>query len=164
MGGTTATDLPIRRIVYPSPGSYAPDEERGVLLASYTWGQDALRWGSLHEEERIYQALEDVAKIHPEIMDVFEFGASHAWFNDPYAGGAFAQFEPGQASRIQSHILEPEGRLLFAGEHCSLYHAWIQGALESGLRAAKEVHEAPPSVSGYARNSQVLVGGAVGAI
>jgi monoamine oxidase len=23
-----------------------------------------------------------------------------------------------------------------------LYHAWIQGALESGIRAAKEVHEA----------------------
>lgn len=44
-GGATPTDLPIRRIVYPS---HAPaDEERGVLLASYTWGQDAARWGAL---------------------------------------------------------------------------------------------------------------------
>ena len=36
----------------------------------------------------------------------------------------------------------PEGRIHFAGEHCSLYHAWIQGALESGLSAARAIHEA----------------------
>ena len=28
----------------------------------------------------------------------------------------------------------------FAGEHASLAHAWIQGAIESGLRAALEVN------------------------
>jgi len=37
--------------------------------------------------------------------------------------------------------VRPEGRILFAGEHCSLYHAWIQGALESGIRAARQIHE-----------------------
>ncbi len=138
VGGTTATDLPIRRIVYPSTVDL--DSERGVLLASYTWGQDALRWGSMSEEDRVEQALEDVAKIHPEIVHEFEVGASHAWFSDPFAGGAFAQFEPGQVTRIQQHIIAPEGRIWFAGEHCSLYHAWIQGALESGIRAAREIH------------------------
>ena len=35
----------------------------------------------------------------------------------------------------------PEGRIHFAGEHASLAHAWIQGAIESGLRAAAEIHE-----------------------
>ena len=39
-------------------------------------------------------------------------------------------------------IRQPEGRVLFAGEHCSLYHAWIQGAPESGIRAARQIHEA----------------------
>jgi len=43
---------------------------------------------------------------------------------------------------LKAAIVSPEGRVHFAGEHCSLYHAWIQGALESGIRAAKEVHEA----------------------
>ncbi|WP_018351100.1 flavin monoamine oxidase family protein [Longispora albida] len=141
VGGTTATDLPIRRVVYPSAAD--PDSERGILLASYTWGQDALRWGSMSEKDRIEEALEDVAKIHPEIREEFEVGASHAWFSDPYAGGAFAQFEPGQATRMQKHILAPEGRIYFAGEHCSLYHAWIQGALESGIRAAATIHSLP---------------------
>ena len=39
--------------------------------------------------------------------------------------------------------MRPEGRIHFAGEHCSLYHAWIQGALESGIRAAQAIHETP---------------------
>ncbi len=141
VGGTTATDLPIRRICYPSHSD--PEEQRGMLLASYTWGQDASRWAGMDPETRIEQAIEDVAKIHPEVVEEFEVGASHAWYNDPYARGAFALFEPEQNSRLQADIEAPEGRIQFAGEHCSLWHAWIQGALESGIRAAKAIHEAP---------------------
>jgi monoamine oxidase len=139
-GGATCTDLSIRRMNYPTPD---PATTRGVLLASYTWGQDALRWGSLDEESRLEQALDDVERIHPWIREEFEVGASHAWYNDRFAGGAFALFDPGQQSALQAHIVAPEGRVLFAGEHCSLYHAWIQGALESGIRAAREINEAP---------------------
>jgi monoamine oxidase len=137
-GGATCTDLSIRRMNYPAPD---PATTRGVLLASYTWGQDALRWGSLDEESRIEQALDDVEQIHPWIREEFEVGASHAWYNDPWAGGAFALFDPGQQTALQAAVVAPEGRVLFAGEHCSLYHAWIQGALESGIRAAREIHE-----------------------
>ena len=91
-------------------------------------------------QKRIEQALEDVAKIHPEIHDHFEFGVTHAWYNDPYAAGAFALFEPHQQSNLHDAIIAPEGRVHFAGEHCSLWHAWIEGALESGLSAARAVH------------------------
>ncbi|GIH24418.1 putative L-amino-acid oxidase YobN [Acrocarpospora phusangensis] len=139
VGGTTVTDLPIRRICYPSHSD--PREDRAILLASYTWGQDALRWGAMSEQRRIQQALEDVAKVHPEINDTFEFGVSHSWYDDPWAAGAFALFEPQQQSGLHEDILKPEGRIHFAGEHCSLWHAWIEGALESGLRAATAVHE-----------------------
>jgi monoamine oxidase len=113
-----------------------------VLLASYTWGQDALRWGSLSEESRLEQALEDVEKIHQWIRDEYEVGASHAWYSDPYAVGAFPLFDPGQQTELQPDIVAPEGRIHFAGDHCSLYHAWIQGALESGIRAASAIDAA----------------------
>jgi monoamine oxidase len=139
-GGATVTDLPIRRINYPTPD---PTTSRGVLLASYTWSQDALRWGAMDEETRLEEALDDVSRIHPRIRDVYEVGASHAWYDDRYANGAFALFAPEQQTTLQADIVRPEGRIYFAGEHCSLYHAWIQGALESGIRAAQEIHEAP---------------------
>jgi monoamine oxidase len=141
-GGATVTDLPVRRVVYPSHPPVDGDE-RGILLASYTWGQDAARWGALTPSERIDYAIRDLAKIHPGIEHEVEDGASHAWYGDPYAVGAFALFEPGQETMLQPDIVRPEGRVHFAGEHCSLWHAWIQGALESGVRAARAIHDAP---------------------
>ncbi|HZE38846.1 MAG TPA: FAD-dependent oxidoreductase [Stackebrandtia sp.] len=145
VGGTTATELSIRRVVYPSFSD--PATPRGVLLASCTWGRDALAWAGMNAPARVERAIADVARIHPEIHEEFEIGASWAWSNDRYAGGAFARFEPGTLDRLLPDIAAPEGRVHFAGEHCSLHHAWVQGALESGIRAARDIHRAPTAAS-----------------
>ena len=139
-GGGTVTDLPIRNLYYPDHGR---ETGRGILLASYTWAADAERWGSLPPTKRIQEALEDVAQIHPQIIEEFEVGTSHFWHQDEFAGGAFALFFPGQLKRLHPHISAPEGRLYFAGEHASREHAWIDGAIESGLRAANAIHALP---------------------
>jgi monoamine oxidase len=139
-GGGTITDLPIRNLYYPDHGR---ETGRGVILASYTWSEDAQRWGSLSPADRIQQALDDVAEIHPQIVKEYEVGASWMWHDDEFAGGAFALFDPGQQTLLHEEIIRPEGRIHFAGEHASLFHAWIQGAIESGLRAASVIHEIP---------------------
>jgi monoamine oxidase len=136
-GGGTVTDLAIRNVFYPEHGR---ETGRGVLLASYTWAEDAQRWGSLSPSDRIAQALENLARIHPQAPAEFEVGASKMWHDDEFAGGAFALFDPGQQTLLHRHIVATEGRIHFAGEHASLAHAWIQGAIESGLRAAWEIH------------------------
>jgi monoamine oxidase len=139
-GGGTLTDLPIRNLYYPNHGR---ETGRGIILASYTWSEDAQRWGSLKPDDRITQALDDVAEIHPQITKEFEVGTSWMWHDDEFAGGAFALFDPGQQTLLHDEIVKPEGRIHFAGEHASLYHAWIQGAFESGLRAAIAIHQSP---------------------
>jgi monoamine oxidase len=40
-------------------------------------------------------------------------------------------------------LAAPEGRRHFAGEQTTRHFGWLQGAMESGLRAAQEVHAAP---------------------
>lgn len=139
-GGKSVTDLPIRSVYYPD---HDQSTGRGVLLASYTWAQDAERWGSLSPDDRINRALENLARIHKTAKQDFEVGASKVWHEDEFAGGAYALFEPGQ-HRLHEAIIAPEwdGLIQFAGEHASRTHAWIQGAIESGLRAAREVHKA----------------------
>jgi monoamine oxidase len=139
-GGATVTDMSIRRMNYPPSD---PTTSRGVLLASYTWGQDALRWDAMDHESRLEEALDDVERIHPWIRDEYECGASHAWYDDRWARGAFALFAPGQLTELHPDIIRPEGRIHIAGEHASLHHAWIQGSLESGIRAARAIHAAP---------------------
>ena len=137
VGGGSVTDLPIRAIYYPD---HHRETGRGVLLVSYTWNEDAQRWGSLSPADRVAQALENLAHIHPQAPAEFEVGTSYMWHADEFAGGAFALFDPGQQSRLHDIIVQPEGRIYFGGEHTSLAHAWIQGAIESGLRAAIQIH------------------------
>jgi monoamine oxidase len=45
-------------------------------------------------------------------------------------------------TRLLEHVARPEGRVHFAGEHTSNWPGWMQGALESGERAALEVRQA----------------------
>jgi monoamine oxidase len=137
-GGAAITDLPIRLMFYPDHGRATG---RGVLMGCYTYGEEANRWNSLPPDERIATALKYVAQIHPQVTTEFDGGVSKVWGEDKYAGGAFALFEPGQQARLYAHMVAPEGPVHFAGEHASLKHCWIEGAVESGLRAAWEVHQ-----------------------
>ncbi len=132
-----------------------PNDERGTLLASYTWGQDALRWGAMDAEDRIEQALEDVAKIHPAITERVRGRRGPATGTTTRTRAARSRCSS-RSSRPGSRASssQPEGRIHFAGEHTSLYHAWIQGALESGIRAAREIHEAPAVLRAGRRNER----------
>lgn len=64
---------------------------------------------------------------------------------NPYAYGEAAIFLPDQLNLLQEHIEKPEWdeKVHFAGEHASLKDAWIEGAIESGIRTALEVNETP---------------------
>ncbi|MGH9890877.1 MAG: FAD-dependent oxidoreductase, partial [bacterium] len=48
-------------------------------------------------------------------------------------------FSAGQHEALYRYLIEPEGRVFFAGEHASLTHTWTQGALESALRAVAQM-------------------------
>jgi len=144
-GGGTFTDLPIATTYYPSDNAEAKSARvsagPGVMLASYSWGQTARRLASLAHRERAALVLHNVARIHPQIAQpgIVRHTASWSWDNHPLSSGAFAWFNPGQHTELYRHLLTPEGRIHFAGEHASLTHTWMQGALESGLRATREI-------------------------
>ncbi|HTS22548.1 MAG TPA: FAD-dependent oxidoreductase [Casimicrobiaceae bacterium] len=144
-GGGTFTDLPIATAYYPSDNALSKNPGvsagPGVLLASYSWGQAARRLASLPHPERAAAALQSLARVHPQLQDasLIRRTASWSWDNHPLSGGAFAWFMPGQHSALHRYIVAPEGRIYFAGEHASLTHTWMQGALESGLRAVREM-------------------------
>ncbi|PSW19976.1 amine oxidase [Photobacterium sanctipauli] len=176
-GGGSVTDLPNRFMYYPS--ERMGSGKGGVMLASYSWADDARKWDSMSEYERFCYALENVAithakhnpgddyetreKAHQRIRDLCVFNpekykdnqdnivgaATISWMNNPYAFGEAAIFYPGQLELLHKSIISSEwpckqtGRpvLHFAGEHASLKHAWIEGAIESAVNAALVVNE-----------------------
>ena len=139
-GGGSITDGPNRFIYYPS--HRAKDSRGGVILASYTWSDEANRWDSIPDEDRYNFALKGLTNIYGKgIMRFFTgYGQTQSWMDDYYAFGEAAVFSPGQLTSMHPHIPAPEGRVHFAGEHTSLKHAWIEGAIESALRASIEIH------------------------
>jgi monoamine oxidase len=63
-----------------------------------------------------------------------------SWEEDPWAGGGYAYFSPRYDPSWRAWLARPTGRLLFAGEHTSFrWQGYMNGAVESGLRAAAEV-------------------------
>jgi monoamine oxidase len=65
---------------------------------------------------------------------------SVSWEDDPWARGAYAFFDPSCAPSARRLTALPHGRVYFAGEHTSTkWQGYMNGAVESGLRAAEEV-------------------------
>jgi monoamine oxidase len=67
---------------------------------------------------------------------------AHDWNADEFSQGTWMAYRPGQVMRHASGLQRPEGRLAFAGSDlASGWAGWIEGAIESGHRAARAAHE-----------------------
>ncbi|KIY73413.1 hypothetical protein CYLTODRAFT_428506 [Cylindrobasidium torrendii FP15055 ss-10] len=152
-GGISRSDLPIRTCVYPSYG-FGVTSVSGVILASYTWGQDAQRFGGLAQDkgspadQRLIElTLKNLSDMHG--IPVEKFGRlvdhyTYNWHNDEFARGAFALFgtaqfadgtERGNTMFASMKAPAAGGKLHIAGEATSVHHAWVLGSLNSAWRA-----------------------------
>jgi monoamine oxidase len=62
------------------------------------------------------------------------------WDDDPWVRGGYAYFDPGFDPLWRAWLARPAGRIVFAGEHTSIkFQGYMNGAVESGLRAAAEI-------------------------
>ncbi len=141
-GGGSFTGGLIRQTYYPPA---ADDPALGAaLLASYTIGDDADVLGHLRRPDRIALILDELTAIHPQlkIPGMILGVADQVWGTAPSSRGAAAvrwgkDIATCEAERRSA--ARPQGRLFFAGEHCSTYPAWIEGAIESADNAVREI-------------------------
>lgn len=108
------------------------------VLTSYATGDNGFvlsRYTNKEKAAEINRTLSipfgDKEKKVEEIMDYY-------WGEDPYTMGAFAVFEKNQWNdRFRSKLKAPFQNVFFAGEHTAREQGYMEGALESGERAAK---------------------------
>lgn len=136
LNGFALSDWPIEvwQPTFDQPG------QRG-LLVGYLEGELSRRASGLPEDRRVGMALNEMETLFPGARQNFEGGVTKCWDADFWARGAAQWFRPGQMTSLGPYMATPEGRVHFAGEHTSPWPAWMQGALHSGLRAAREVTE-----------------------
>ncbi len=134
LGMSAYTDLPAMTLVNSTFDQNGP----GGILHSYSTGKHARTTAGLDEHGRRDAALNDMEKVFPGVRKNVVRSASKAWDEDEWSRGAFAWFRPGEMIDLRPRLQQPVDRVIFAGEHLSNYPGWMQGALESGLRAVAE--------------------------
>lgn len=172
-GGGSVTDLPNRFMYYPSERmgsgkggvmlvsySWADDARKWDSMSSYDRFTYALENVAIthakHDKDASYeerliaqQKIKDLcvfdADKYLDDQDNIIGAATVSWMHNPYAFGEAAIFYPGQLELLHNSIISSEwhGKAHFAGEHASLKHAWIEGAVESAVNAALIVNESP---------------------
>jgi monoamine oxidase len=94
---------------------------------------------------------QDITALHEQLRTVWPDAELPApptvqavhWGAQPWAGGAFSAYGPGQVGRLWEILRRPHGRVHVAGEHtAAVAVGYMDGAVESGLRAAAEVIDA----------------------
>jgi monoamine oxidase len=128
------TDLPVGA-VWDSA-----EEQKGAALLTLLAG------GSASATSRDLLAQEGVAGILDRLRWLGSPGEPLAepwvvtWEDDQWARGGYACFTPRFEPSFRDWLPRAWGRLLFAGEHTSeKSQGYMNGAVESGLRAAREV-------------------------
>ena len=109
---------------------------RGILM-SYMFGDMARGIAARAPGTIVPSFIGRFNYLFPGSREVAEHGTHFAWEHQPWIGAAFASYNPPFSEHPE--LASPEGSIHFAGEHASGHRGWMQGAFESGLRAAREI-------------------------
>ena len=88
------------------------------------------------------QVPAELERLRPAAKGALEVAKVRSWATDPYAGGVWSHFRPGQVTAFVNDLAKPHERLFFCGEHTATGSRGMEAALESAERAAIEVQGA----------------------
>ena len=136
-GGSWWTDGPLGRIfVRPIPDS------SNYNLTVWVNGDSCDSLHPLSEAACTERLMGELINLVPAARGKVTPRALVRWSLDPLAGGSWAVWRPGEALAASQAVSEPLGRIFFAGEHTARAYRGMEGAMESGERAALEVMRA----------------------
>lgn len=117
-----------------------PDEITNFLC----WGRGhvAQYLDTLGEAAAKAAVVRAIETLRPASKGKIEALGFKSWQLDPFSGGDWVVWQPGQIAEYLLDVGRPEGRIHFCGEHTALSNRGMEGAMESGERAAFEVLDA----------------------
>ncbi len=125
--------------VFPNRFDDSPDE-----ITSFTcWGRGyvARYLDRMSEKDAKKAVVRSIEEARPAAKGKIEAVAIKSWELDPFSGGDYLIWAPGQIHKYLLEMIKPHERVLFCGEHTGLVDRGMEGAMESGERVALEVFE-----------------------
>jgi len=115
------------------------DNDDITSFTAWARGFTAVRLDQLDREEAQAWVISEIERIRPAAKGKIEAHYIKSWVRDPFAGGDYAIWGPGQVSEFINEVGKPHGRIHFCGEHTALSNRGMEGAMESGERAAFDI-------------------------
>jgi monoamine oxidase len=136
----------VNTVWYPSGSMFS---EKGVLIGGYSI-EGGSEFGSLPSNEAKFAASRAaVEKLHPGRGAELKNGVYISWGRIPYNEGSWLGGARGSNARgggnggyysaNYKEFLVPDGRIYFAGDHCSHIIAWQEGAALSAQHTVKMI-------------------------
>jgi len=117
---------------------FGKDPKEVTGLVANPRGLTAAWLDRLPPEEAKARVVAEIERLRPAAKGALKAVAIQSWATDRYAAGDWAVFRPGQVSAFANGIATAAGRLHFCGEHTARANRGMEGAMESGERAAIE--------------------------
>lgn len=114
-------------------------EKTGILHA-YLKGGKAREMDSFEGNTQQQKLLQHWDNILPGVSNYSVRSHFHSWTKEIWSKAGWAHPTDEQEKKLFSELGKSEGKIYFSGEHTSKTRGWVQGALESGIKAAKEIH------------------------
>jgi monoamine oxidase len=108
-------------------------------LTAWITGDTAAALDRLDPAAAGHTVIEAIETMRPAAKGQLELIGQKSWGADPYAGGAWAYFRPGEVTRFALALGQSHGRLHFCGEHLATESRGMEGAMESAEEAAAAV-------------------------
>ena len=105
-------------------------------FSAWVMGRNAARLDALSPEAAGARVMGEIEAVRPAARGQLQFIGKQSWGADPFARGAWAYFRPGQITRFAATMGASHGRVRFCGEHLAEANRGMEGAMESGERAA----------------------------
>lgn len=117
--------------------------ESGILV-NYTGGGHAAKQVASTEERLKEITKSFLDKLEPVLPGTISswngISTIDHWLSNKWSKGSYSFWKIGQYTKFSGIEGEREGNIFFAGEHTSIhFQGYLNGAVESGERAAKEV-------------------------
>jgi monoamine oxidase len=115
------------------------DPNKVTCLMAWARGFLADRLDTIGEKAAIDHLIAEYERVRPAAKGKLKPGGFKSWQNDPFAGGDWVVWKPGQIHECLPALKEAHGRIHFCGEHTAVSNRGMEGAMESGERVALEV-------------------------
>jgi monoamine oxidase len=128
-GWGVMSDLPTGLAWQPRPG----------FVTTYTGAGRADALAARSPAAVVAQAAEDVGAMTGRRLA--PVGGTWRWTPTARRGGCYVVYGPGQVTAHWDDLRRRIGPFALAGEHCGAFTGYVEGAMQAGVRAARQVLE-----------------------